>query len=436
MKERQEYMELLSRQIRCRRAVPLVTKELEAHIDEQKEYFMKEGISEQEAERMAVGEMGDPVEVGIEMDRIHRPRMNWRLIFFVGLISAASLGAWYYLNVRMAEGTFTDQAFRLFIRYLSYTAAGFLAMIGICYVDYTWFAVRAKRIMFAYCGILAWLVIFFDPMSEVFEEGCADAMWLITFLFIPLYCGVIYSYRGTGVLGIVKGTAWMLPIVFSLIVCGNKLELLMFVPVLALVLSYAVYIGTFRVSAKKALAAIWGVTAVLFIGLLLSEGFGGYKASATPSEYRDFMSQSQDTVREAVLSSRAVGRAAEHTGASAKASELASIFPAEDGFTLMYLAVCFGTFAAAAAVLMIAALLLRLISLALKQKNRLGRLTGLGCGLVLTVHMFVYVLENTGLIIPEQMYCPFTVGSREVIVTYVLLGVMLSIYRYQSIAEA
>ena len=77
-----------------------------------------------------------------------------------------------------------------------------------------------------------------------------------------------------------------------------------------------------------------------------------------------------------------------------------------------------------------------MISLTVKQKNRLGRLMGIGCGLVLIVHAAGYVLENAGFIAPEQLYCPFTVGGREVIVTYVLLGVMLSIYRYQSISEA
>lgn len=436
---RQEYMELLARQIRCRRAIPLVKRELEAHIEEQKLHFMERGMPEQEAEQMAVREMGDPVEVGTQMDGIHRPKTNWRLIFFVGLISAVSLGAWYYLNVRMAQGESAGDMFRLFTKYLAYTAAGFGAMIGICYVDYTWFAVRAKKIMLVYCGVLAGILFFFTPgtgASSCIEDGWASALWLMAFLFMPLYCGVLYSYRGTGIIGITKGAAWMLPILISLIVCGGKLELLMFVLVLAAVLTYAVCMGIFRISVRRAVAGIWGAAAVLFAGIMMLENFGGYKGSVIPSEYSDFMSQSQNSVREAMLSSRAVGRAFGYTGAAAQASELASIFPAEKGFTLVYLAVCFGTFVSAVAVLILAALHFQLLSLAVRQKNRLGRLTGLGCGLVLAVHMFVYVLENTGLIIPEQMYCPFTVGSREVIVTYVLLGIMLSIYRYQSIAEA
>ena len=69
---RQEYMEILSGQIRCRQAVPLVIKELEVHIEEQKADFLAEGMQESEAEEMAVKEMGDPVEVGIWMESTGR----------------------------------------------------------------------------------------------------------------------------------------------------------------------------------------------------------------------------------------------------------------------------------------------------------------------------------------------------------------------------
>ena len=145
MVDRQRYMEILSGQIRCKRAVPLVTKELEAHIEEQKADFLAEGMSESEAEELSVREMGDPVEVGIQMDGIHRPKMNWRLIFVIGLVSAAGLMAWFGLNIRVAGGVNEPQGgiYHLFFRHVIYTAAGFLAMVGICYIDYTWLAAKS-----------------------------------------------------------------------------------------------------------------------------------------------------------------------------------------------------------------------------------------------------------------------------------------------------
>ena len=41
----------------------------------------------EEAEKNAVTDMGDPVEVGISLDRIHKPKVAWKLLVIVGILS-------------------------------------------------------------------------------------------------------------------------------------------------------------------------------------------------------------------------------------------------------------------------------------------------------------------------------------------------------------
>ena len=101
--DRRNYIKLLSDQIRCKKALPLVTRELEVHIEEQKADFMAEGMTEREAEEAAVREMGDPVEVGAEMDRIHRPKMNWRIIIGIGIVSLLGAGMLYALDTNIEQ---------------------------------------------------------------------------------------------------------------------------------------------------------------------------------------------------------------------------------------------------------------------------------------------------------------------------------------------
>ena len=48
--DRRNYIKLLSDQIRCKKALPLVTRDLEVHIEEQKADFMAEGMTEREAD--------------------------------------------------------------------------------------------------------------------------------------------------------------------------------------------------------------------------------------------------------------------------------------------------------------------------------------------------------------------------------------------------
>ena len=49
---------------------------------------MAEGMDKTEAVEAAVREMGDPKETGRALDRVHRPKTDWRLIVLVGLLSA------------------------------------------------------------------------------------------------------------------------------------------------------------------------------------------------------------------------------------------------------------------------------------------------------------------------------------------------------------
>ena len=60
--ERRDYLELMTGQIRCKKMCPVIAKEVEDHIEDQKQAFMAEGMKEEEAEKAAVEEMGDPVE--------------------------------------------------------------------------------------------------------------------------------------------------------------------------------------------------------------------------------------------------------------------------------------------------------------------------------------------------------------------------------------
>ena len=89
--DRQEYLKSLTEQIRIKRARTMVAEEVEAHIEDQKQDFMAHGLGEEEAESMAVVEMGDPVEAGVKLDRVHRPKMEWTVLMAILVISIMGL---------------------------------------------------------------------------------------------------------------------------------------------------------------------------------------------------------------------------------------------------------------------------------------------------------------------------------------------------------
>lgn len=100
----EEYLEKLLAQIRCKKARPYIAEEIRGHIESQIEDNIVSGMTDQEAEKNAVADMGNPVEVGISLDKIHKPQIAWRLLVIVGMLSL--LGFYseiHYLSKRISS---------------------------------------------------------------------------------------------------------------------------------------------------------------------------------------------------------------------------------------------------------------------------------------------------------------------------------------------
>ncbi len=436
--DRRNYMELLSGQIRYKKALPLITRELEAHIEEQKTDFMAQGMTEREAEEMAVREMGDPVEVGVMMDRVHRPKMNWRLIIGIGLISLFGVGLLYALDTGISQ---KDMPFLYAASHLLYMTVGYVVMIGVCYLDYTWIAHRAKWLLAAYMILLFMGNVFFGTTVNG-ASGFLNLFGMtvngnrLTLLLVPLYCAILYSYCGQGYQGLIKGMLWMVPVAAAQLMFRTA-EFVILIPVWIVILSVAVYKGYFRVQVKRTFAVIWGVALSLSgagIFMILKAG-SQYQAARlkimlAPSRYAAEEGYQFHALKKLLEGSRIIGKGADF-------SEYSGTLPDNSSFALSYVMAYFGVLAAVCVISVIAILLLKMTAMTFRQKNHLGLLMGAGCGAAVAVQAAWYILTNMGIVFIGPVYCPFiTNGGCSMVVTYILFGIMLSIYRYQNVATS
>lgn len=128
-----EYIRILLEQVRCRKAHEMIEEEIRNHIEDQAEANMAVGMSRSEALEEAVRDMGDPIEVGIAMDRIHRPALAWNMVLMAAVISIAgivihiAIGNNQMDSFRFAFHTIFGFGIMLFIYRLDY--------IAFCYVD-------------------------------------------------------------------------------------------------------------------------------------------------------------------------------------------------------------------------------------------------------------------------------------------------------------
>ena len=160
----EEYMEKLISQIRCKKARPYIAEEIRDHIEEQMADNKENGMSDEEAEKNAVLDMGDPVEVGISLDRIHKPKIGWNVIVIVGIISLlAILVQWAFASAinnygleQLNHMSYND-SMRKFLKSIF---AGMLFMIIIYFVDYTVIAKYSKIIGLFIIGAGLYTVLF------------------------------------------------------------------------------------------------------------------------------------------------------------------------------------------------------------------------------------------------------------------------------------
>lgn len=403
--DKKEYLEILAEQIRYKKALPMIEKELEDHMEDQKKDFLASGMTEKEAEAAAVMEMGDPVSVGVDMDRIHRPKMAWGLILLTGALYLAGMIFRYLLYDRSGLGIYIANSW-------VYYVLAFVVMIGVCYVDYSRIGEKARELTVGLFLILMAGIWFGGTVvNGSFGWISVGGMMILNvrvlvYLFLPLYGAILYRYRGQGYEVSWKAAAWMLPAVV-VVFYANSLMLALLLCVFSMVIFLLLYAGM-----------VWKFGAV----------YQKERLQMLLPPYGEEISAVMEPLRSAAANSHMVG-------SSAQAMKGLEMYGDRDFLFTYILSFC-GILTAVLFISLIAVLLFYLLKHTLRQRNQAGRIMGLGCTVVLVGRLVIYLLGNLGLQPYGDGYCPFlSTGGSSAVVTGILLGLLFSIYRYQNIAK-
>ena len=203
------YLEKLLSQIRCKKARPYIAEEIRDHIECQIADNLSEGMTSEEAEKNAVTDMGDPVEVGISLDRIHKPKIAWKLLVIVGILSL--LGILIQQSILRQPGyqeleTWRQEVYRYTTEgFVSAVAIGFLLMCVIYFLDYT---VIAKYSRFIGGAILILGGLRVAGFGGLDVDGIGNwigfgrlrvAVTSLMMFYVPIYGAILYKYRDGGV---------------------------------------------------------------------------------------------------------------------------------------------------------------------------------------------------------------------------------------------
>ncbi len=100
-KKGERFLTEVTNHIKSKEAKDLVAAELDFHLKQTKNMWIGKGLSEEIAENKAVEQMGSPSKLGQELNKLHKPKVDWFLLIL--LVAAMGLGflpviAFGYMN--------------------------------------------------------------------------------------------------------------------------------------------------------------------------------------------------------------------------------------------------------------------------------------------------------------------------------------------------
>ena len=89
-----DFLDTVASQIRWKSARPVVLRELEDHLEDQCSAYLNSGMNLQQARMESLRQMGDPTEVGIHLNAIHRPKHSMEIVVILAVLLFINLFIW------------------------------------------------------------------------------------------------------------------------------------------------------------------------------------------------------------------------------------------------------------------------------------------------------------------------------------------------------
>mgnify|MGYP000001843747 FL=1 len=257
-------------------------------------------------------------------------------------------------------------------------------------------------------------------------------MQTLMLFYVPIYGAILYKYHGWGYKGLMRAIIWMIAPVILVYAMPALMPACMMLVSMLVMLTIAIQKNWFTVRKKKAICGIWAgflaMPVAAFLIRYLSSSLTEYQIARLQAIFSG--GGEEDYFTEMLHSFWQQNKWIGKSG-----SDVMGNLPAFNAdYILTYLSSVYGTIAAILLCCVLAVLIFAVFNTAMRQKNQLGMMMGCGCGIVFLINFFINILENLGIFPQSVTFLPFlSAGGSCIIVSYGLMGIVLSTYRYKNI---
>lgn len=407
-KKGERFLKEVTNHIKSKEAKDLVATELDFHLKQTKNMWMDKGLSEEVAEDKAVEQMGSPVKLGEELNKLYKPKVDW---FLIGLLVAAmGLGFLPIITFGHAD---------LFMNKVIFVILGVVTAMGMMLLDYR----RLEKLgwLFYTIGVLILLMIKCFPTDYVIGEAIIkigpikiDCLMTMPFFFLA-WASFFNNSR-------LKFMHLLMLYVFSLYLFSTTSILL---PIFIYITMVFVMIWWSKLGKNTA----WLITILPILPFIVRDLFSW----SAVKEYRiarilGFINPAHDQwdlrLQEAMSSAGWFGTY----------GNIKSIRAAHTDFVFASLTYYYGYVLALVLVVILSLFAVRIMNIAYKINDGYGKLLLVGGVTLFVIHFICNVGMTLGILPRVSISLPFiSYGLTPTVFHALLMGIVLSVYRRKDI---
>ncbi len=410
-----EYSKAVCTQIRWKKAHTVVSEEIENHLIDQKDAYMADGTDESAATDKAITQMGDPVIVGTQLDRTHRPRPQWAMLVLSAILLLTGL---------LIRIFFISSAEQWLVPTIISVIIG-LGLMTVAYLlDFTLIGRYPKTIYFAILvlSVTALLTI------PVIRGNIHDYLALL----FPLgFAAIIYATKNKGYRGIILcELSFIFPAVLAIYIPSTS-GLLLFAFSGLVILCLAISMKWFNTKVLHGyLIVLIPVAIVLLIVFVvfISRSYRCERIQALfdPSSYSGDIGYIACQIKALFAGSNFIGHGVIVPEPTANGVWMGN----GTDYLLTYLIFNIGWISFIIIMGLLLFFIMKGFLLCFRQKSGLALFVSVSVMITFTLQVLGYVMANLGFPIIVPISLPLiSYGHGATIVNLALIGIMLSVFR-------
>ena len=451
-----EFLNSVCNQIKYKPIRNAISEELKNHIEDKKEELIEMGQNEEEAEKNAVEQMGDAEIIGKELNKVHRPRLDWKLLIILVVLLIFGFVISYIITENehtemmqyMKEGVSEYITTNYMIKYAGFVAIGFGIGIIIYFCDYKKIKNKSLILYIIATAVIILAFLFGISVNGINFLRIGNYSIRSNTIAVPLYIlaciGFLENINEENKLTKlfkqknIKINANILKlVVLSLI----SLLMLSLIPssssVIVLAITYLI-LATKKIlseskNKKKHLLILWGIPIIVGTLFVLFEFLENpYVLDKFTSVYKPEEYKKTEGWR--ALNRKEIIESAQKIGEAGNMSDAIYLFDGFGNNEIISILAHFGWIPTIALIVTVFTFSIKLVINSFKIREKYGSLVILGIGCMFILQSVFNILMNFNLIFDASFNLPFvTYGCGELLVNMMCLALIFAIYRKKDV---